>query len=185
MSLDLLFGLALLAFLLAWVGWLVGITRGGRIGIIGGSVAVLVIGVAIVLINGEREDQQREDFAEKIIRYLGAVADEQEAAYMADGAYLEPPEDSSMIPDLFGLSEELSTYEGGILQETEEVAAELTREREDTYTISGRLGDESYTLEVSRQAGSVEQTRTCDVSGPVAACVDGSWDPTASAPSES
>lgn len=179
MSLDLLFGLALIAFLVAWVAWLVGITRGMRIGIIGGAVAVVVVGAALVIINGQREDQQREDFAEKITAYLGAVAAGQEEAYDADGAYVDAPEDPIEIPEIFGLSPEQATYEGGVLQETESVEADLTRPAKDEYTISGRLGDESYTLEVSRQGDSVQQTRTCDVSGPVDRCVDETWEPSA------
>lgn len=182
MSLDLLFGLALAAFLAAWVGWLIGITRGRRAPILGGAVAVLALGVAIVLINGEREDQQREDFAEKITAYLGAVAEKQEAVYEADGAYIEPPEDEDRLLEVLGVDEQLRTYDGGVLQETETIEPGLTRETEDSYTASGRLGDESYTLEVSRRGGSVQRSGSCDVSGPVATCVEGTWDPAATAP---
>lgn len=179
MSLDLLFGLALIAFLVAWVAWLIGITRGQRIGIIGGAVAVVAVGVALVIINGQREEQQREDFAEKITAYLGAVAAGQEGAYDADGAYVDAPEDPTEIPEIFGLSPEQATYEGGALQETESVAGTLTRPTKNEYTIEGRLGDEEYELEVTRSGGSVQETGTCDVSGPVDRCVDETWEPSA------
>lgn len=185
MSLELLFGLALLAFLIAWIGWLIGISRGKRVPIIAGAVAVAAVGAAVVIINGQRQDQQREDFAEKITTYIGAVAEAQEEAYEADGAYKELPEDQEMVPEIFGLDGDLVTYEGGTLQENETIESTLIRPSKNEYSISGRLGDEEYELEVTRSGETVQEIRTCDVSGPVDRCVDGTWEPVGSVPPES
>jgi hypothetical protein len=166
MSMELLFGLALLLFLVAWGLWLLAISAGSRPGMIVGPVLVIALAAAVVVINGERGEEEREDYRIAIESLIDAVAEAQEAAYEADGAYTED------VPEL--RDRELTSYDTGLLVDTKDIDTTLVVE-EDSYTVSGALEDELYTLEVERSAdGGVEETRTC-VAAPEGGCVDGTW----------
>lgn len=63
-----------------------------------------------------------------------------------------------------------------MLQEEERLEPSLSADKQD-YTVSGTLGDQTYTLEVrSTRGGGSEEIRTCRALES-AGCVDGSWEP--------
>lgn len=165
MSLELLFGLAIALFLVAWALWLFAVTSGFRLGMIGAPILVVVLAAAVVILNGERGDQQSEDYRERIEQFIAEVRSAQEATYEAEGEYADE------LPEL---DEQLLTIDGGVLQEEKTLEPTLTTS-ESGYTVTGVIEGESYSLEVERTgSGQAQETRTC-TAAPDAGCVDGQW----------
>lgn len=168
MSLEVLFGILLLALIAVWGIWMVAIADGRRVGAIIGVPIILAALLAMtVLANNERSEQKREDYRGQIERFIEAVVASQDQAIAQTGAA------SDEMPDL---DDELLEYDGGLLQEEETLEPSLSADKQG-YTVSGTLGDQTYTLEVkSAQGGGSEEIRTCSALES-AGCVDGSWEP--------
>jgi hypothetical protein len=167
MSIELLFGILMLVFIAAWGLWLFVISRHSKPAIIGGAGLLLVLATALVIVNGERIDNQRQEYRSKIEVFIERVSEAQEVEHRAQGSY------SNRLPEL---DEELLRYEGGLLQEERDLSPRLAADG-DEYTVSGQIASEAFTLEVERRGGETVETRTCSASAE-AGCVDGAWSPT-------
>lgn len=167
MGIELLFGLSILALVVAWALWLFWITRESNMGIIGGAVAVVLLAGLVVFVNYERQDEQREDYGDALRDYIAFVQEAQEQEFEQQGAYSEE------LPEV---SEELGTYTGGALQDEQDLDPELTVPDQRSYALTVAVQGEVFTVTVDRTAnGQVSEERTCEGS-PEAGCVDGVWE---------
>jgi hypothetical protein len=166
MGVELLFGLSILALIVAWALWLFWITRESNAGIIGGAVAVILLAGFVVYVNAERQDVQREDYGQAVRDYIAFVEGAQEEEFERQGAYSE---------DLPEVSEDLGTYTGGALQDEQDLDPELSLPDEKSYVLTVSVQGETFTVTVKRTAGQVSEERTCEGSSE-AGCVDGAWE---------
>lgn len=166
MGLDVVFGLLLIVFLVAWAGWLFGISRDYRPLVVGGAAAVVGVTVALLLVNSSRVDEQEEAYSSQVIVFMDAVEVAQEESYRADGSYSEE------LPDG---TQDLAVYDDGLLVNERDFKTELTVEGR-SYKLNAEIEGLSFTLDVKRTGGGVEQTRTCEGDA-ASGCSDGSWSP--------
>lgn len=166
MNWELVFGLTIVLLLVAWGLWMLAISKGSRAGMVGGFVGVLVLCVCVVLVNGRRSDVKLEEYRTSIERFIDAVSASQEAAFEEDGEYLDE------LPEI---DEALLAFDAGLFQtETElEPALEVSR---NGYTVTGTMGDQTYSLEVERIDEGTTEERTCSAAE-TAGCLAGEWEP--------
>jgi hypothetical protein len=166
MGLDVLFGVVVAAFLAAWAIWLISISSDRRATILGTTVLVFLLAGAIVIVNGQRLDDQRDEYRADIERFIGEVEVAEEAAFAEQGSYTE---------DLSVVSEGPQAIDPGLLQMEVDLEPKLDGVSKDGYSVTGKIESQEYTLTVARSAsGEIEETRTCSADAS-AGCIDGLW----------
>lgn len=116
MSLEVFFGILLLALLAVWGIWMVAIADGRRIGAIIGVPIILAALLAVtVLANNERSEQKREDYRAQIERFIDPVVAAQDQAIAQTGTA------SDEIPNL---DDELLEYDARLASGGREIGAQ-------------------------------------------------------------
>jgi hypothetical protein len=119
-----------------------------------------------VIINGQRLDDQRDEYRADIERFIGEVEVAEEAAFAEQGSYTE---------DLSVVSEGPQAIDPGLLQMEVDLEPDLDGVSKDGYSVTGKIESQEYTLTVARSAsGEIEETRTCSADAS-AGCIDGLW----------
>ena len=166
MGLDVLFGVVVAGFLAAWSIWMISISNDRRATILGTTVLVGLLAVAIIVINTQRLDDQRDSYRDDIVAFIDEAAAEEEEAFTEQETYVE---------DVPAVAEGDRPIDGGVLQMEVALEPELDGASREGYSVSGKIESEEYTLTVSRTAdGGTEEARTCSANES-AGCVDEVW----------
>lgn len=130
---------------------------------------LILIGLvtAIVLVNNERQDVQKEEFGPVITGFLSEVEAAQASYFQENDEYSTDLEELGVTPP---------TYDGGVLQTSETVEPTLASEGKTQFLTNGVIRAEEYELEVVGPPTQAETTRTCSASAE-GGCKDGTWQP--------
>jgi len=161
---EVVFALLLLAVVATIVLFVVGFVAENRALVYLAPVLMVVAIVATIMVNNERQEEQRKKFGEVTVAYLSDVQEAQASYFEENGSY---------ATDIEALEVTAPKYDGGVLQ-TEEVLEPSLTAKKTEYSINGSMRAEEFTLQVTGPPSEAAEERTCSGSsaGP---CQDGTW----------